>query len=423
MKKLLLLLFLCFCTPAIAQGISLNDVELQPVKYEVIAEFNKPEGFIGIQGMAVTDKYFIVAVVNSDDTSTSLVIIDKKTQKLADLKENPIIGNFGHANDMEYDPTTDELYIIDNNKIHVFNASTLKLIKDIYLPDNLNVQSIAKDNQGNWYFRDKSNSYTYDSNLKLISKYSVSELTGRQGIAYQNGKIFYSCYPKLTIENETVNNLIYVYNNEKLENILMAPNEYGEIEAMEFYNGTPYVLYSGSDKIGRIVVPVYESITVNITVADKTKDNSEALLSLDKKVIEQVKKENEKYTFSPITYKEPGKYQYIIEKQSNQKNDNNKNLQPIKVDVDVTYDASKNQLLASVNYTEEEFKEIKVEDPKKDSNNVEPPKSNETPKDTTTNESEIENPKTGFPVIYTIFIMFGLVAGFNIYHKKKLYKL
>ncbi len=416
MKKIILMLFLILLIPREVSGLTINEMEVAQIEYKEILSFDKPEGYVGIQGMAITNKYYVVAVINADETKTALVIIDKKTKELAALDTNPVIDyNFGHANDMEYDSVTNELYIVNNNSLYVLNASTFKLIKEIALPDNLKVMAIAKDNQGNYYFRNRDTSYKYDADLKFISKFSVENLSGYQGLAYQNGQMYYSCYPKLTIEDTKVNNLIYVYNNEKLEHIFSAPNEYGELEATEFDNGIPYMLFRSLDKKGRIYIPVYENVSVNLTVKDQTSDIIDATLSSTNKTLEQVKKENDKYTFSPLTYSEPGTYIYKIEKVSTSKATNAS--ESINVAVDVKYDGTKNKLVADINYESEEFKEA--------------PKDTIVPEDTDKNESkdnkdktnEIENPKTGFKIIYTILLILGFIIIMNIRSKKRLYKL
>ncbi len=426
MKKFILLLFLCLFTPTVAQGLTIDNVELKPLELEQVLEFNRPEGYNGIQGMAITNKYYVIAAYNSDDTNTALVIIDKKTKELAKLENNPVIDyNFGHANDMEYDSVTNELYIINDNKMHVLNGDTFKQIKEVTLPDNIKVRSIAKDNEGNYYFRNANTSYKYDADLKFASKFSVANLTGYQGVSYQNGKLYYSCYPKLTIEDEKVTNLIYIYDNEKLENILFPPNEYGELEALEFDNGIPYMLYWAKDKVGRIYVPVYKDVTVNLTVKDKTSDTIDATLSSGNKIIEQVQKENDKYTFSSLTFSTPGTYRYQIKKVSKTKESN---TETINIEVKVEYDGAKNELSANVAYENDEFKKPVIETPKdeeqnKNENNTD--KNNSAENNTNKNDDmkDFENPKTGFKIMYAIFAALGFVGIMNIYHKKKLYKL
>jgi len=94
--------------------------------------------------------------------------------------------NFGHANDMTYNPDEDRIYIatmMADNSIVILNASDLSYVDTIYLSDCNKIPQIAYNrNDKKYYLRQGSEYLIYDSSWNLVERrYAPPQLSGTTG--------------------------------------------------------------------------------------------------------------------------------------------------------------------------------------------------------------------------------------------------
>lgn len=443
MKKCYLaILLLIFLFPLL--GNAMTKEEMTQINYTKVLEIEKPEGFTSVQGMIVTDKYFVVAVINDNPTdNVTLLIYNKEDYTLADIEKNGTMTfSFGHANDFAYDATKNEIYIINNTKIHVVDSNTFQHKNDLEIKDGSYV-GIAKDkNTNEFIFRNHEKAFIYNNDLVQQSSFSIPTNLTRQAISFYNNKLYYSCFENGEVSKDQIKydgvlekgaNAIYVYSKTgELEQVFYIPAGIGEIEAMEFdENGLPYLLFNTGAKTGAIYTPTYSSKENQITVkTDEEEKESKATLLDGNGQIETVSIKDGKYEFSPILYKEPGVYKYTIKKENNLLRNNE---DTINVEVVVTYDAKINELTSKANYEKEGF--ITKTEPEKNEekkvfceeiDNVFYDKDGNvtTEENFMTSCGTVRNPQTGSSISYLVWII-GLIGiiGFVIYKKRKFFRI
>lgn len=350
MKKIIILLSMVLLFPVLVNAEEIN------MNYQKVFEFSKPEGYSGIQGMIVTDKYFVIAVINSNNKDSALLVYDKVTYK--SVKSAPIvIQEIGHANDFAYDEKNDEIMIVEGSKIYVLDGKEFNLKRSIDLPKEF----MAIDFDENYYYlRDNNTLFTYDKSFNKVNEFNVSTTSARQGISKKGNYIYYSLFD-LNSDGTLGTSYVKVFNlNGEVVNSLNFGSELGEIEAFEFDKEIPYILFWTYDMNGAIYTPKYEDISESLLVKDETSgENNQAGLFDEAGNIEVAKLKDGYYTFQPITYTEPGKYEYYIKKIGDgiQPISENDVENTINVTVNVVYDASVNKLKAISEYEKEGFKE------------------------------------------------------------------
>jgi len=421
MKKIIyfaISVFLLFPTFVLA----LEDKDAKELTLDEVMEFAKPQGYNSFQGMAITDKYFVVATIIDDNKNTGLLIFDKKTHELAQLEQNPIdTYQFGHVNDMEYSFAKNEIYIIQNNVIHILDADTFVKKESISVSQNFN--GIAIDySTGNYYLRTEKIVYVYTENFDEISHFDITNAYPKQGISLQNQYLFFGCYSNKEINGVMIENIIYVYKNGKLFNIFSTPEGLGELQAVEFDGDIPYLLFHSLNGKGYIYTPRYEDITINIHVDDETSDITSAELFSNSEKVENVDKVDGKYTFSPLQFAEPGEYKYIIRKKSKERTSDDE----IEVNVNIFYDAAQNVLSSNVSYSSESFSDV----PDNEITDVDSNEVIDTPirpgesSNETLEPGTVENPQTGAYLPWIIIpVGLGVITAIVLYRKKVFFKL
>ena len=229
-----------------------SKIEEEGIKWNIAAK--------GASGMTVTDKYIVFAQVD-DNGITTISILDKNNFKILNIIEE---YSFRHANDMAYNPKTNEIYILTSSKEIAkfkiddeYNMTDLSYIKDF--PRGYSGFAYDEDDD---YYIGYSNKKIYIINNEFKELYNFecpTQLTD-QGISYWNNHIFFSCYESLTINKGR--NVIYMYNMDgSLENTLYIPETTvrGEIEAISFdENGTLLLEYNMNIR-GEKYVNLYKS--------------------------------------------------------------------------------------------------------------------------------------------------------------------
>lgn len=342
--------------------------ELQEVNYQEVLSFEKPAGYDSFQGFTITDKYFVAIAIKDNDTNSAIVVYDKTTKQKANLPQNPIEGyNLSHANDLEYNATTDEIYVVDYQKIHVIDGKTFKEKDSISIP--LNPTALAKSNN-NYYFYRPREITVYDDALKKVKSFPLNSTLTGQGISVHDNLLYSAHFEigRVSTYEPDYNGLlpagasvVYVYDLDgKLKNTLYFAPGKGELENFEFDGDIPYAFFITTDGKGHIYTPTFKAIKEEISAnIDSNNENFLASLSTKNEVLETVTLQNGKFVFSPIAYQNPGTYEYTITKyQQEETNALTKTAlkeeeslkEEINVDVDVKFDASLDKLVATVNY-------------------------------------------------------------------------
>lgn len=214
--------------------------------------------------------------------------------------------------------------------------------------------------------------------------------------------------------------MIYAYQEDgTLKNALYIQPGYGEIEAIEFDQGIPYLLFNGEDGKSAVYKPIVKNVkqTIEVGIAKElVEEDFMATLVGKDGVIETVASKDEKFVFSPISYTSPGTYHYTVTKsypstrampladEEPQEDDE------ISLSVTVSYDTASDSLKSTVSYENDRdaFTAAFV------SNDVDEP----------LEEGTVPNPETGLsiPVVGLLGI---LVLGFVFVFigKKRFYKL
>lgn len=437
-KKFKVILFLFMIFPFISVS-AITKEEMQKVSYTKVFEFDIPEGYVNFQGFIITDKYFVVSAYKSDTDVTVIQAYDKSTHKLVKSVSNKC---YGHTNDMAYNSSTKEIYIINREKIHVLDENSLEYKKDITI--NGSYVGIAYDeNMDKYYFRNHEKIFVYNQDMEEMNSFPISTNLTRQAISINNNKLFYTCYENGEVSKDQViydgileqgANLVYVYNLDgTLENVLYIPEGYGELEAMEFdKDGTPYLIFN-YEKKGVIYTPKYESVSVTLEVGnDKKSEIKEATITDLDGYTETVEELDGVFTFSPLTFLYPTTAKYTVSKTSMLRNSDEE--EPIDIDIKIEYDASINALVPTINYTKKAF-EKKEENIVPVSGTLQKcevvdgiyydPEGKETTKENFERICKtVENPQTGsyLPFIFLpVLLLSGL--GFLIYKKKIFFRL
>ena len=124
-------------------GILADLTDIRPdTAYATVSELagtiSKDGNFNILQGGCVTDKYAYMAVINTTNYDTKdsgcyIYKLDTKTWKV--VKRSGVLM-LAHANDITYNPETNQIFVahcyVDNTKISIIDADTLKLVGSIH---------------------------------------------------------------------------------------------------------------------------------------------------------------------------------------------------------------------------------------------------------------------------------------------------
>jgi len=308
---------------------ALSKEEMQSVSYQKVFEFVRPSGYASFQGMIITDQYIVLAAIKDDSSNTALFVFDKGTYQLAELENNPIIDyNFGHANDMAYNSETHEIYIINNNIIHVLDDQSFQEKDSITLSKGF-VGIAYDDSTQQFFFRDASSAYICSDAMGILKSFPTPTNLTRQAISVFDQHYYYTAYENGAVNSyqsvydgvlEAGSNLIYVYDFDgNLVNTLYLSPGYGELEAMEFDDGIPYLLFNDfSNSKAVIYRPSFDeevSLSFSVEVDNDEKidfDDLTAILSSNDVEVSSTTLQDGKYSFDAITFDRIGDFSYQV---------------------------------------------------------------------------------------------------------------
>lgn len=155
----------------------------RPVKKDVyrkrlaLQDLSGDSGYATLQGGCYLSnaEHFLMAIVNSDNTSCILVELNKDYETVA--RRSSAI-DLGHANDLAYNPKTNKIYVATGstgtnaNKIAVLNGSTFALENTLDLGNSKAKWLISYDDVNNrYYVLDTDYLTIYNSNWGQLKQY------------------------------------------------------------------------------------------------------------------------------------------------------------------------------------------------------------------------------------------------------------
>lgn len=256
-KKLLVILslFIMFLSVNV-EAASIKELNIEPV--EGVKLTSHIDSYNSAQSIVVTDKYLVVMLTDTNDDNKNALYIYKNNNGSFTYYKTIKNRHYGHGNDMTYNSNTNEIAIINSNKVIILNANNFKEKREISIGNTRS--NIAYDDSSDSYYLGLSESglYNYSSNFKSSNLIiSNDKYKGNQGVGIYNNKIYvcnyifdgtlsrYSSYGRFSLKES----LIFKYNKKgKLSRIYHIDSSYKELESIAFWNNTPYLLFQRGGK-------------------------------------------------------------------------------------------------------------------------------------------------------------------------------
>ena len=261
----------------ICEGFLADLTDIRPdTQYATISELvgNVPrEGnFKALQGGCVTDKYAYMAVLNTtdyDEKDAGCYIYKINTENWKVVKRSGVLM-LAHANDITYDPATNRLFVahcyVDNTKISIIDADTLKLVDTIHT--DLGVYALDYHAPTNTFIGGRGKSGTiffrYANNgSRLLTAGTITPIATQmvtQGICRDDKYAYHVMYS--TAADEPFNTIIiYDLEGKKLAHNVRLSISDQEPENISLVDGVFYIgcnPKSGSNKLDIYKTVLYE---------------------------------------------------------------------------------------------------------------------------------------------------------------------
>ena len=116
-KVYFIILFVIFVIPYHVLAMPLPS-NIRSVKVKKVANIPLGTGANAGQAIEVTDKYIIITESKSDESATksAVQVIDKST---LNVYKTLITDDLGHGNDVAYNSTSNELYLLKGSNQHI----------------------------------------------------------------------------------------------------------------------------------------------------------------------------------------------------------------------------------------------------------------------------------------------------------------
>lgn len=438
--KIFLIFFLFLLCPIFT--FALTREEMETISLEEVLRFDVPNGYSAFQGMAFTNQYLVVSASKSVNSSAALIVYQRSSFEFVKIIENL---PFGHANDIAYDESNNEILVVDNNVLHVLDGDTFDIKGQKNLP--VNSSGISK-RDGKYVVLSQKKMYIYDENFELQNSFVADTNLVTQGISFFEGMVFYPCYEVGRVSTyepvydgilDAGDNVIYVYDNSGIfQKAFYLPSGYGEVEAIDFFNGRCYLLFNSPDyEYGILYTFAYDNhVSTSTKVAINFEHNGFPVASSFKANVYQA---NDLLKTVPMTdgvyelsfdFDNPGIYEYRV----NQVADNqfiHYDSKDIFLTFLVNYDIMENKLVASQLNEELPSFENSVNKSAVSCEEISgiyyDKNGNVTNRDEFVNSCHVvENPQTGFPVS-TIVIVSGCILCSTFFimlcGRKKIYNI
>ena len=297
-KSLFWIIILCFITISLNVYASddvnwKNDKNLNLTAIDVREEHSYLKGQDvlngNLQGMTITDRYFVMAIAKDNNSASSLYFIDKNTFKIADVITRYAFTN---VSDLAYNKYRDEVIVpyfnYTDNKSHIalIDGSKKKLKTDVSIDKQYYTLTFNDKDRNYLAVADELTIYNLGTDYNEISNYflPINYLT-HNGIAYYNNHIYFANYEagnatdkQVTQYNssEAGSNLIYVYSNQgELEKTFYLSDMKlaDEIKSVAFTSeGEMFLAYDKTNGSIGIAKIIYKSadISYHLNLSSKT---------------------------------------------------------------------------------------------------------------------------------------------------------
>lgn len=208
--------------------------------HEMFKYFVGDSGYPVIESFCFTDDSIIIGTIQSGNTGTKIYKFNKTTFALIAISTT---HNYGHCNDMCYNPDTGYVYICysdNSDKIGVMNPADLSFVEDIQCTAGTGYYGIDYDSANNQYVLrgvlGGPNITVADTNFNVLETYTpladtyINDTYVTQGLGIKTGR-------KLIIETYSKPECLVVYdfNGDKLKTIpLNIPSQTFEIETIKY---------------------------------------------------------------------------------------------------------------------------------------------------------------------------------------------
>ncbi len=282
-KKFLMVITLCI----MFIGINVDAASVKELNLEKVEGVKLTEGidtYNSAQSIVVTDKYLVVMLTDTTNDNKNALYIFKNNNGNFSYYKTIKNRHFGHGNDMTYNSKTNEIVIVNANKVVVLNANNFKQKREV--PINATRTNIAYDSNSDSYYLGSSSVglYNYNANFKnLGNTISSSNYRGNQGISVYSNKLYvcnyifegilsnYSNYGNFGLKES----LIFKYNKKgKLKKIYHVDSSYKELESISFWNNTPYLLFQRGGRF-----KVYKATNLISSSNGSTDESEDAIVS------------------------------------------------------------------------------------------------------------------------------------------------
>ena len=235
---------------------------------ELVGHVPKSGNFKILQGGCVTEDYAYMAVINTADydTKDSGCYIYKLSTKNWKIVKRSDVLMLAHANDITYDPNTNRLFVahcyVDNTKISIIDADTLKLVGSIHT--DAGVYALDYHPETNTFVGGQGKSGTiffkYANNNKRLITYSRISPTSTkmitQGICRDDKYVYHVMFTHEAVEPY---NAIIIYDLEakKLAHYVRLSISGQEPENISLVNGAFYI---GCNSSSSSQLDIYKSV-------------------------------------------------------------------------------------------------------------------------------------------------------------------
>ena len=214
------------------------------------------------QSFAITDKYFIAVQAHSVNENSGWII----ATDFANPSSTPAWKksyNVGHGNATTWNSKTDQIVIADGKTRLFFNADNGNFVKSIDV--STNASGIAYNGAKDQYIQTSGNGASsgriLDSNFNSLMTFDAGHRLVNQDVAYYGGYIYRigwgGCdYLREDGDTEDANycdayfgedsNVIYQFDmNGDFVKAFYIEEGFGELEGIDFANGSMYLLFNG----------------------------------------------------------------------------------------------------------------------------------------------------------------------------------
>ncbi len=235
---------------------------------ELVGHIPKSGNFKALQGGCVTEQYAYMAVINTTDYDTKdsgCYIYKLNTDNWKIVKRSDVLM-LAHANDITYDPNTNRLYVahcyVDNTKISIIDADTLKLVGTIHT--DAGVYALDYHPESNTFVGGQGKSGTIffryaNNNSKLLTYGRIAPTSTQmitQGICRDDNYVYHVMYSNSATEPY---NTIIIYDLEakNLAHYVRLSISGQEPENISLVNGAFYI---GCNSSSSTQLDIYKSV-------------------------------------------------------------------------------------------------------------------------------------------------------------------